>query len=133
MDDAARVLFANEAFYAAFAAADMTAMEALWARELPVSVIHPGAGLVTGRSEVLDSWAAILKGLDSFDITFRQPVARSWGETATVLCYEKVGTHSLIATNIFGREGSDWLMLHHQSGPSPVWPDPDTTARDPVH
>lgn len=133
MGDAERLLFANEAFYAAFASADMAAMRSLWSREFPVSVVHPGAVAVTGYDHVLESWGAILGGVDRFDIAFRKPVACLWGETGSVICYEKVGAHSLIATNVFAREGDQWSMLHHQSGPSPVWPDADSAARDPVH
>lgn len=133
MGDAEQLLFANEAFYAAFASADMAAMRALWSRELPVSVVHPGAAVITGYAAVLESWDAILNGAERFDIEFRKPVACLWGVTGSVLCYEKVGSHSLIATNVFARIGDLWLMLHHQSGPSPVWPEPDAGASGPVH
>src|SRR5438128_8412277 len=36
------VLEANAAFYAAFAQRDADAMDALWAREVPVACLHPG-------------------------------------------------------------------------------------------
>jgi hypothetical protein len=40
--DREQVLFANEAFYRAFADRDIDAMDALWARGEPVLCIHPG-------------------------------------------------------------------------------------------
>ena len=36
------VLAANAAFYRAFAERDVDAMDALWARSIPVACIHPG-------------------------------------------------------------------------------------------
>lgn len=128
-----RILFANEAFYAAFATADMHAMDKLWASDHPVSVIHPGATVTLGRTKVLESWAEILNDADSFDIEFRKPVVQLQGLAALVLCYERVGTHSLIATNVFVCEGESWLMVHHQSGPSPVFPDVDADVVRQVH
>lgn len=133
MGDAERILFANEAFYVAFATANMQAMDILWARDHPVSVVHPGAMVTLGRTEVLESWAAILGDVDSFDVEFRKPVVRLQGLSALVLCYERVGTHSLIATNAFVREGESWLMVHHHSGPSPNLPDADAGAVGPRH
>ena len=133
MGDEEKILFANEAFYAAFATADMHAMDALWARDHPVSVVHPGAMVTLGRAEVMDSWASILGDAKSFDIAFRAPIARLQGAAALVLCYERVGAHSLIATNVFVREEESWLMVHHQSGPSPLLPDSDDGLDKPVH
>ena len=42
MSELDAVLFANEAFYRAFADRDMDAMEDLWAASGPVCCIHPG-------------------------------------------------------------------------------------------
>ena len=47
------VLFANEAFYRAFAERDIAAMEQLWAQAAPVACIHPGWSPVVGRERVL--------------------------------------------------------------------------------
>ena len=78
--DDERLLFANEAFYAAFASADIGTMENLWAVEHPVSVIHPGGDIVTGRTNVLESWKAILRDSLGLDIEHRNPMARLLGE-----------------------------------------------------
>ncbi len=60
-------------------------------------------------------------------------ITRLQGAAALVLCYERVGAHSLIATNVFVREEESWLMVHHQSGPSPLLPDSDDGPDQPVH
>ena len=122
MGEEEKILFANEAFYAAFAGADMDAMSAIWAGDAAVSVIHPGGDLVSGRGPVLESWQAILSGEDSFDIEMRGASARCLNNVGIVVCYERVGGHNLIATNLFARYGDTWRIVHHQSGPSPVLP-----------
>ena len=42
MSDRDTLLFANEAFYAAFNAADAAAMRRLWVAAGPCSCLHPG-------------------------------------------------------------------------------------------
>ena len=42
MPEHAAVLFANDAFYLAFANRDYDAMDVIWARDAPVTCIHPG-------------------------------------------------------------------------------------------
>ena len=50
------ILFANDAYYAAFADGDPAAMDALWARRAPVSCIHPGQTALTDRAAIMASW-----------------------------------------------------------------------------
>src|SRR3546814_9062194 len=60
MPENADILFANEAFYLAFQTKDVRAMEALWAHRQPVACTHPGWPSLSGREQVMQSWAAIL-------------------------------------------------------------------------
>ena len=53
-------LLANEGFYRALGNSDMGAMEQVWARLTPVTCLHPGWTLLSGREEVLESWRTIL-------------------------------------------------------------------------
>lgn len=133
MGETAKILFANEAFYTAFATADCQAMEDIWARGHPVSVVHPGGAAIFGRDEVLASWAGILGETDSFDIECRAPVVQVFGQAALVLCYERVGNHKLIATNTFVTERDRWRLVHHQSAPSPILPDATSGPIRPLH
>ena len=119
----AAVLFANEAFYRAFADRDVDAMEALWAPEDPVTCIHPGWPPLIGRAEVMASWARILANPGAPAIACEAARAFILGEVAFVLCYEAIeGTH-LVATNVFRRAADGaWKLVHHQGGPSPPPP-----------
>ncbi len=132
MVDEEQVLFANEAFYAAFASADLDAMTGLWARDVPVSVVHPGAGAIMGHGPVIASWHDILDGQEAFDIACHAAEARLLGDTAMVLCYERVGTYRLVATNVFVRQHVGWRIAHHQSGATNEFP-ATPGARGAVH
>ena len=134
MSDAEPVLYANEAFYYAFAGGDAAAMDEVWARDVPVACIHPGWNVLAGRDAVMESWRSIL-GSD------RRPAIRSQGasaflhgDVAFVTCYENVGQGYLAATNVFVREGGAWKMVHHHAGPTaPPEAEEPEDAPDLVH
>ena len=113
------VLFANEAFYRAFADGGLAAMDAVWATDAPVACIHPGWNVLKGREAVMASWRAILENPNRPDISSVGGAANVLGDTAFVTCYESVGEGYLVATNIFIREAGAWKMAHHQAGPTP--------------
>jgi ketosteroid isomerase-like protein len=129
--DERAVVAANAAFYAAFQARDLAGMEALWARVQPVAVIHPGWPPVHGRVAVLETWRRILEGPAPPEIA----CSRAWpyvnGDSAFVICYEKLPGGDLVATNVFVREEGQWRIVHHQAGPTP--PPADDAGSDLVH
>ena len=118
MPDTDAVLFANEAFYRAFAKGDAHAMEQVWSERNDVACLHPGWGPLFGRADVLTSWKAIMAasappGIECFDAR-----AQIHGDMAVVICFEQLGGSRLVATNLFAREGSVWKMVLHQAGPT---------------
>lgn len=131
MSDLDAVLFANEAFYRAFADRDMDAMEALWAQSVSVCCIHPGWEAIYERDPILESWQAIFSGAASPAITCVAPKVYFYGDAAFVVCFEEIGGDHLIATNYFVREAGLWKMVHHQAGPTRavIPPTPDTPER----
>ena len=122
MPEREAVLFANEAFYRAFADRDMEAMEDLWARSAPVCCIHPGWEAIYERDDVIASWRAILTGTGSPEIACVAPRAYLYGEAAFVVCFEEIHGDYLIATNYFVREAGRWKIVHHQAGPTQAVP-----------
>ena len=110
------VLAANEAFYEAFATGEFVRMEALWARDVPVAVIHPGWPGVDSREDVIQSWRSILSAPPTIQMV--QAKAFVLGDTAFVVCYEVLNSGTLVATNIFHRENGQWKVVHHHAGPT---------------
>ena len=129
------VLFANDAFYIAFATGDLAAMDAVWARRAPVCCIHPGWAALSDRDSIMESWRGILgaptkeaarpgRGAASNTrqtaaIRCVRPEVFLLGDVAWVACHEILPNGILIATNIFVPEDGAWRMVHHHAGPSP--------------
>jgi hypothetical protein len=112
------VLFANEAFYQAFAARDVAAMDGIWARHCQVACIHPGWGPLFGRDAVMTSWRGILGSQASPAIVCRDARPFIYGDVAFVTCFEEIDDNFLIATNVYVRHGAVWKLVHHQAGPT---------------
>ena len=90
------ILFANEAFYAAFAAGDAEAMDALWAWQSPCACLHPGAPPIMNREEIMMSWEHIFSenGVSSISMHTAKVIAS--GDVALVVCIEALGGGVLI-------------------------------------
>ena len=116
-DDAEAALDANEAFYRAFNQKDTDLMDAVWSRRDDVTCVHPGWNLLASREEVIASWNAILNNPAQARIVVGGAGVTLLGDVALVLCRELVGGMPLLATNLFVREGGEWRLVHHQSGP----------------
>jgi len=117
-DDEAAVLAANRAFYAVFRRRDIGAMRALWARDAPVSCVHPGWPPLIGRDEVMGSWEGILSHPESPAVACRDEKVRMIGKgQALVVLIEMIGANPLAATNVFVLEGGEWHIVHHQASP----------------
>lgn len=128
--DEERILFANDAFYAAFASGDVDAMDEVWAWEVPVVCIHPGATPIHDRAEIMRSWDHILSDPGVSDMKMHSPRVIAYDEFAFVTCYETLGGGALIALNGFILENGTWRMISHQAGPCPDAPDEDDADDD---
>lgn len=117
MSQEAAVLFANEAFYLAFATRDLKSMENIWSRDAPITCVHPGWRPLMGRDEVMESWVTILGNPGSPAVEFRNARAFLYGDVACVLGYEVLQEGVLAATNTFVKEGAGWRLVHHHASP----------------
>ncbi len=120
LSDKARVQAANEAFYAAFQAGDMAAMDALWSRRPDIRVFHPNRRGIEGREKVMRSWRGILHGSPPPQIHASDPLVILSRNSATVICFEEMGYARMIATNVFLREQGAWRLVHHQATRLPM-------------
>jgi ketosteroid isomerase-like protein len=117
MTDSDAVLAANLEFYRAFAARDLPAMDALWARRAPVACLHPGWTALKDRDAIMESWTGILSNPDAPRIAcFDEEVFLYGGDVALVLCEEELDGGTLAASNLFVRENDKWLIAHHHAG-----------------
>jgi ketosteroid isomerase-like protein len=122
---------ANAALYAAIETADLDELERLWDSTDDLVCVHPGASLLTGRSRVLRSWAAILANIDYIQFVLSDVVVRVSGGTAVVTCVENVLTGdgtalhggSACTTNVFRRRDDRWRLWVHHASPNPGVPD----------
>src|SRR5262245_3003997 len=125
MSDREAILFANDAFYAAFAGRDAAAMDQAWAPG-EVTCIHPGWAPLRGREAVMKSWREILANKESPAVSARRADVLQQGSVAIVTCVEIIPAgarmHTLAATNIFVKDGTRWKMVHHQAGEAAVDP-----------
>ena len=116
MTDQDAVLAANLEFYRAFATRDLKAMDALWARRVPVACLHPGWTALKDRDAIIESWAGILSNPDAPRIACFDEHAFLYGDVALVLCEEELEGGTLAASNFFVREDGVWRIAHHQAG-----------------
>jgi len=110
------ILFANEAFYAAFNNRDLEAMDRLWSRHTPPVCIHPGWSALTDRNEIMQSWHDIF-GNQEVDpqITCHEATVLYQQNIFSVLCFEELPQGWLIATNNFVMEDGEPRIFHHQA------------------
>jgi hypothetical protein len=116
------LLAANDAFYQAFNARDLVAMEGLWARTVPVACVHPNTNALAGRETVMASWALILENPGQPRIAWGGAQASLIGSSGYVVCRELVQGHPLVATNLFVHEAGEWRIVHHHSSPLALIP-----------
>ena len=116
MTDQDAVLAANLEFYRAFAARDLAAMDALWARQAPVACLHPGWSALKDREAIMESWARIFSNPEAPRIACFDEHAFIYGDAALVLCEEELADGTLAASNFFIREEGVWRIAHHQAG-----------------
>jgi hypothetical protein len=116
MTDQDAVLAANLEFYRAFAARDLAAMDALWARHSPIACLHPGWSALKDRDAIMGSWAGILSNPDAPRIACYDEQVFLYANAALVLCEEELEGGTLAASNFFVREDGVWRMAHHHAG-----------------
>lgn len=114
------LLAVNDDFYRAIRDGVFAEMDALWAERREVTCTHPNHATITGRKLVLESWATILGHLQTPQIWPGDPIPIIAGNTAIVLCVERVGGAELMASNAFVREDGAWRMVNHQATPMPA-------------
>lgn len=137
-DDVEAVRAANERFYRAFESLTLAEMESVWVHEEHVACVHPGWPRLTGWEAVRDSWDAIFRNTVEMRFTLTDVRIEVRGNLAWVVCTENIlsevrgnlSVTAILATNVFERQGGEWLMVHHHASHILAAPgSPDAEAR----
>ncbi|MET8753058.1 nuclear transport factor 2 family protein [Streptomyces sp. NPDC004667] len=127
----------NAAFYEAMEQGDFDALSALWLED-EISCVHPGWPVLSGRGEVLRSYALIMSHTEYIQFFLTDTKVALIGDTALVTCTENIlsGGPSgeagelgplvgqlVVATNVFRRTPEGWRLWSHHG--SPVLTDSD--------
>ncbi|WP_327354334.1 nuclear transport factor 2 family protein [Streptomyces sp. NBC_01304] len=132
---------ANTAFYEAMERGDFEELSDLWLTGDEgdgVSCIHPGWPVLSGRGEVLRSYALIMANTEYIQFFLTDLRIGVSGDTALVTCTENILSGGpaeeggelgplvgqlVVATNVFRRTPDGWKMWSHHA--SPVLSDAD--------
>ncbi|GAA3855856.1 nuclear transport factor 2 family protein [Streptomyces sedi] len=130
--DIEAVAAANTALYDAIEHGDLDALTECWLTD-DISVVHPGWPVISGRAEVLRSYALIMANTDYIQFFLTDVEVSVLGDTALVTCTENIlsGGPSeeegevgplvgglVVATNVFRRaEDGEWRVWAHHGSP----------------
>ncbi|WP_308282280.1 nuclear transport factor 2 family protein [Streptomyces lichenis] len=125
---------ANTAFYEAMERGDFDTLSDLWldAGHGEISCVHPGWPLLTGRGEVLRSYALIMANTEYIQFFLTDVRVSLAGDTALVTCTENILSGGpaeegddlgplvgqlVVATNVFRRTPEGWRVWSHHGSP----------------
>ena len=131
MPDQDSAITANEKFYKAFNARDLSAMKEIWSSHQNVICVHPGWSPLNGFEPIMDSWQGIFKNSGNMDIQISDINMLTSNDLAWVSCVEKlytIASHGVLAsqvfsTNLFKLNKDGWKMIMHHASPMPAMPE----------
>ncbi|CAL9490140.1 nuclear transport factor 2 family protein [Streptomyces thermolilacinus] len=132
--DTEAVELANTAFYEAVERGDFEAVADLWLdeRDGGISCVHPGWPVLSGRGEVLRSYALIMANTEYIQFFLTDVKVAVAGDTAVVTCTENILSGGpaedgaelgplvgqlVVATNVFRRTPDGWKVWSHHGSP----------------
>ncbi|MFK4227342.1 nuclear transport factor 2 family protein [Streptomyces sp. NPDC019890] len=122
---------ANTTFYETMERGDFEKLSSLWLDE-DISCIHPGWPVLSGRGEVLRSYALIMANTDYIQFFLTDVKVSLHGDTALVSCTENILSGGpaeeagelgplvgqlVVATNVFRRTSDGWKIWSHHGSP----------------
>lgn len=123
---------ANTALYDAVERGDLDTLAELWLED-EISVVHPGWPVLTGRGEVMRSYALIMANTDYIQFFLTDVEVAVLGDTALVSCTENILSGGpaeedgsagplvgglVVATNVFRRDADGgWKVWSHHGSP----------------
>ena len=110
---------AETVFYEAFMHGDVDVMTALWA-DCDVVCVHPGSGVIHGHDAVVRSWRHILENTRGSEVRYNVTNRTVSNDLAVHVVTEELMDGSqvmgvVLATNIYQKFESGWLMIEHHA------------------
>ncbi|MBD0707635.1 DUF4440 domain-containing protein [Streptomyces sp. CBMA291] len=138
---------ANTAFYDAMETGDFDTVAALWLDDgaTPITCVHPGWPVLTGRGEVLRSYALIMANTDYIQFFLTDLEISLADGFAIVTCTENILSGGpaengaelgplvgqlVVATNVFRHTPEGWRIWSHHASPVLAETE-DSKAEDP--
>jgi ketosteroid isomerase-like protein len=146
--DVEQVEHANTAYYEAMERGDFEELSSMWlspsdvgvdeeyhdpAEAGVISCVHPGWPVLTGRGEVLRSYALIMANTEYIQFFLTDVHVSVTGDTAVVTCTENILSGGpapeggeepgplvgqlVVATNVFRRTPDGWRLWSHHASP----------------
>ena len=126
---------AEQAFYEAFANADLAAMMEVWADQDFIECIHPLRDRVQGYKAVKESWRDIFEGGLRVQLKLTRVHRTQDALIAVHVLYEHLSAPGdtgswppVITTNVFQLVDGSWRMIHHHASPGSDDDDNDNPA-----
>ncbi|KAB2832599.1 MAG: nuclear transport factor 2 family protein [Candidatus Dadabacteria bacterium] len=121
------VLEANERFYKALGARDLSLMDTVFVRDERAGCTHPGWVMLRGWEAIRQSWENIFDPEDRLSIKLHNVTVDVKENAACVTCIQEltyinrdpVTMNVSVSTNLFERTESGWLMVIHHASPIP--------------
>ncbi|MBT2897794.1 MULTISPECIES: nuclear transport factor 2 family protein [unclassified Streptomyces] len=146
--DIAEVEAANTAFYEALERGDHDELSDRWlpGEDLTVSCVHPGWPVLTGRGDVLRSYALIMANTEYIQFFLTDVNIAMTEDTALVTCTENILSGGpaeegnalgplvgqlVVATNVFRRTADGWKLWSHHGSPVLTESDEDDDEETP--
>jgi ketosteroid isomerase-like protein len=122
---------ANTTFYETVERGDFDALSGLWLDD-EISCVHPGWPVLSGRGEVLRSYAVIMANTEYIQFFLTDVKVGVAGDTALVTCTENILSGGpaeeagelgplvgqlVVATNVFRRTAGGWKLWSHHGSP----------------
>ncbi|WP_328318894.1 nuclear transport factor 2 family protein [Streptomyces sp. NBC_00388] len=129
--DVEEVELANTAFYETMERGDFDALSTLWLHD-EISCVHPGWPVLSGRGDVLRSYALIMANTEYIQFFLTDVVVTVADDTALVTCTENILSGGpaeeagelgplvgqlVVATNAFRRTPEGWKLWSHHGSP----------------
>ncbi|WP_328537439.1 nuclear transport factor 2 family protein [Streptomyces sp. NBC_00344] len=129
--DIEEIELANTAFYETMERGDFDELSGLWLED-EISCVHPGWPVLSGRGEVLRSYALIMANTDYIQFFLTDVKVNVMADTALVTCTENILSGGpaeeggelgplvgqlVVATNVFRRTPDGWKLWSHHGSP----------------